>query len=83
MPNHPAIDIAADRSFGPQFRSNFDFTLLFDHAVLQLIPATLLVGAVPILVYFRKGGPDIVSPGNLLWLKLVLTYLIIVWFYLR
>ena len=60
-----------DDSFGPQFGSAFDFTLLFDHSVLTIVPTVLLITACPLYLYVRHRNPIQVDRDNLFWAKLV------------
>jgi ATP-binding cassette subfamily C (CFTR/MRP) protein 1 len=39
---------ALDNSFGPQYCDQFDFTLLFEQTIFQILPCTLLVIIVPL-----------------------------------
>lgn len=65
------LDFVADAAFGPEFKHKFDFTLEFEHAILTIGPAAFLLLAVPILLLRFRRHPTVISPGWLLWLKLV------------
>lgn len=41
------MPFSGDRAFGPQYNSESDFTLTFEHLVLTIIPASLLVLVTP------------------------------------
>ncbi|OAA57153.1 ABC transporter, transmembrane domain, type 1 [Cordyceps fumosorosea ARSEF 2679] len=59
-----------DNSFGPRLPGKFDFTLLFEQAMLSIVPAAVIVLAVPYYVRLALRAPALVRPGRLLWLKL-------------
>lgn len=61
---------AMDASFGPQLPGHFDFTVLFQHSMLWLLPACVLVLMTP--VYFKGilRARRQIRPGALLWAKL-------------
>lgn len=63
-----------DSLFGPQLGSTFDFTLLFDHAILTIAPTVLLIAACPLYVYFKHRDPVQVNWDSLFWTKLVSQY---------
>lgn len=60
-----------DNSFGPQYGSSFDFTLLFDHSIFTIVPTVLLITACPLYVYFRRHDAVEVERGPLFWAKMV------------
>lgn len=60
-----------DTGFGPKLAKVFDFTLTFEHAILGILPTTLLIATFPILLFYYGQLPDVILPGNLLWAKLV------------
>lgn len=62
--------LAADQTFGPQLRDYFDFTLLFQHAILTLLPSALLIVSCPTYVYYHT-RTAVIDAGWLLWAKLV------------
>ncbi|KAM3536951.1 hypothetical protein ARSEF1564_010126 [Beauveria bassiana] len=59
-----------DTLFGPQLPGHFDFTLCFEHVMLWLVPAGIVILATPL--YFNKAvrAQRQVQPGILLWVKL-------------
>ncbi|KAJ2976558.1 hypothetical protein NQ176_g4884 [Zarea fungicola] len=59
-----------DSSFGPRLSGEFDFTLLFEHAFLHIVPSICMILMVPYHIYKIIKGPVLVRPGTLLWLKL-------------
>lgn len=63
-----------DGAFGPQLGSRFDFTLLFDHAIIAIAPTIALIAACPLYVYFRHRDPVQVNRDALFWMKLVSRY---------
>ncbi|KAL2022218.1 hypothetical protein VTK56DRAFT_5828 [Thermocarpiscus australiensis] len=54
---------------GPSCRGGLDFTLLFEEAILSLLPTVLLVIAALLQVAYLYGRPRQTSNGNLLPLK--------------
>ncbi len=60
-----------DDSIGPQFRDKNDLTLLFEHAILTIIPTILLIIAAPFHIHYYSRQPLLVRRGSLYWLKLV------------
>lgn len=60
-----------DDSFGPQLGSHFDFTLLFEHAVLTILPTSLCIVASPFYIVRYAKSPVCVASSLLLWAKLV------------
>lgn len=68
------IAMASDRVFGAQLSSQFDLTLLFEHAILTVLPATLLIVASPFYLFHYLKSPAYVSGGGRLsWAKLAAT----------
>ncbi|EFZ03270.2 ABC transporter, transmembrane domain, type 1 [Metarhizium robertsii ARSEF 23] len=59
-----------DDSFGPQLGSHFDFTLLFEHAVLTILPTSLCIVASPFYIVRYAKSPVCVASSLLLWAKL-------------
>ncbi|KAJ6780152.1 hypothetical protein PWT90_01968 [Aphanocladium album] len=66
MPSRTAMDAL----FGPQLPGHFDFTLLFEHSMLWLVPAGVVILVTP--MYFKgiARAQRQVRPGALLWVKL-------------
>ena len=65
---------AADDAFGPQVqhcRGGHDFTLLFEQAILTIIPATALLVAVPFRVLHLLRQPVVLSGKFLPTLQLI------------
>lgn len=58
-----------DGSFGPQYGSTFDFTLLFDHTIFTIVPTVLIIAACPLYIYFRRRNPVEVERDALFWTK--------------
>ncbi|OAA39066.1 ABC transporter, transmembrane domain, type 1 [Metarhizium rileyi] len=65
-----AIRADRDDSFGPQLGSQFDFTLLFEHGILTILPASLCIVVAPFYIFHYFRAPVCVSTGVLLWAKL-------------
>ncbi|OAA80128.1 ABC transporter, transmembrane domain, type 1 [Akanthomyces lecanii RCEF 1005] len=59
-----------DSLFGPQLPGHFDFTVLFEHAMLGLIPTALVVSVTPLYLKVLLHTQRQVRPGYLLWSKL-------------
>ncbi|KAM3534221.1 hypothetical protein MY4038_002461 [Beauveria bassiana] len=59
-----------DDSFGPRLLGHFDFTLLFEHTMLHIIPASVIVFATPFYIYTLFHGTNVVRSGVLLWIKI-------------
>ncbi len=59
-----------DSPFGSQLPGPFDFTVLFEHAMLGLIPTALVVFVTPFYLKDLLHTQRQVRPGNLLWSKL-------------
>lgn len=68
---HLLIPRTMDDSFGPRLLGHFDFTLLFEHTMLHITPASIVVFATPFYIYTVFTCSAIVRPGALLWIKLV------------
>lgn len=64
-----------DISFGPQYGSSFDFTLLFDHSMFTIVPTALLITACPLYMWFRRRDALQVERGRLFWTKMVRHFL--------
>ncbi len=67
----PSSLVQADALLGPQLPGYFDFTVLFEHATLWLIPTALVILATPFYLSSLRHAQRQVRPGNLLWSKLV------------
>lgn len=63
--------IGSDNSFGPQYGSTFDFTLLFNDAILTIVPTALLISACPFYIYAKRQRAVKVERGGVFWAKLV------------
>ena len=63
--------IGNDNSFGPQYGSAFDFTLLFNDAILTIVPTALLITACPFYIYAKRQDAVKVERGGVFWAKLV------------
>ncbi|KAF9879602.1 ABC multidrug transporter [Colletotrichum karsti] len=61
----------SDDYFGPQVNGYFDFTVLFEQAILSILPTALLIILAPIRIIWLRGSDIRVRSGTLLWLKLV------------
>ncbi|KAK2594831.1 hypothetical protein QQS21_007459 [Conoideocrella luteorostrata] len=57
-------------SFGPQLWGQFDFTLMFEHTILTILPTSILIIASLVYLLCRFNSPVYVSGGFLLWAKL-------------
>ncbi|OAR02083.1 hypothetical protein LLEC1_05009 [Akanthomyces lecanii] len=66
-----------DDSFGPRLFGHFDFTLLFEHSMFQIVPASVFLFSLPFYVYKIVSCQPVVRPGWLLWTKLAVTVAII------
>lgn len=64
-----------DDTFGPRLPGHFNFTLLFLHVFLHIIPSVIIIFST--VFYFVKRskpkGAALVRPGVLLWVKLAFT----------
>ncbi|TQV93041.1 Vacuolar metal resistance and drug detoxification protein [Cordyceps javanica] len=67
----PSSLFQSDVLFGPQLPGHFDFTVLFEHTMLGLVPASLLVLATPFYVKGLACAERQVRPGNLLPSKIM------------
>lgn len=63
--------MSPDDAFGPQLGGAFDFTLTFDHAILSILPSSLLILVTPFFIRYFKSQPEVILPGPLLWGKIV------------
>ena len=63
--------LAADRNFWDPLEDIFDFSLKFEEAVLQLIPAGISLSFFPIFAYRYRHDPAYIRSSPLLWAKLV------------
>lgn len=61
-----------DGQFGPVDTGRFDFTILFEHAMLGLVPAGILLLALPVFLKAARAARQ-ARPGALLWLKLAVS----------
>ncbi|KAK2601519.1 hypothetical protein QQS21_004904 [Conoideocrella luteorostrata] len=68
-----AIGAVGDDEFGPQLWPQFDFTLLFEHAIFTIIPSGLLIIASPFYLFYYFRSPIYVTGSALLWAKLAAT----------
>ncbi|OAA34170.1 ABC transporter, transmembrane domain, type 1 [Beauveria brongniartii RCEF 3172] len=59
-----------DTLFGPQLPGHFDFTLFFEHVMLWLVPASIVILATPLYLNKAVRAQRQVQPGILLWGKL-------------
>lgn len=59
-----------DGSFGPQYGSRFDLTLLFEHSILTVVPIGLLILACPLYIFVRRRRPIEVERDSLFWSKI-------------
>lgn len=59
-----------DTSFGPRLLGRFDFTLLFEHTIFQIVPSVLAIFAAVFYVYKIFRATAIVRSGALLYIKL-------------
>lgn len=60
-----------DSSFGPVYVGKFDFTLRFEHIILTILPASILIAIYPILLYHYSHKPVVVGRSWSLHAKLV------------
>ena len=63
--------MGSDDSFGPQLGSKFDFTLLFDHTILSILPSGLMILLAPLFIFYYRRKPEVILPSALLWFKMV------------
>lgn len=59
-----------DGSFGPQYGSSFDLTLLFEHSILTFVPIGLLILACPLYILVRRRRPVEAERDGLFWSKI-------------
>lgn len=63
---------AGDDYFGPQVNGYFDFTVLFEHSILSILPTALFILLAPCRIAWLLRQKDVhVRSGKLLWVKLV------------
>lgn len=64
---------SGDAAVGPQYKSQADFTLTFEHGILTMIPAALvIIGSLCVLNHYRKEPKQPSSDSQLLlFLRLV------------
>ncbi|KAM3466990.1 hypothetical protein NHJ6243_000387 [Beauveria neobassiana] len=60
-----------DEAFGPVSASRLDFTLLFEHTVLGILPTGLLLATTPLYFYICTRRPLYTRTGYILWAELV------------
>ncbi|EJP69038.1 ABC multidrug transporter, putative [Beauveria bassiana ARSEF 2860] len=60
-----------DEAFGPVSASRLDFTLLFEHTVLGILPTGLLLATTPLYFYICARRPLYTRTGYILWAELV------------
>ncbi|KAJ6788184.1 hypothetical protein PWT90_06047 [Aphanocladium album] len=58
-----------DDQFGPANTGRFDFTILFEQAMLGLVPTGIVILAMPVFLKATRSARQ-ARPGALLWLKL-------------
>lgn len=61
-----------DGQFGPQFPGQFEFTLLFEHVLFDIIPGSVAVLAFPFYLRMALRQAKQAYAGYLLWLKLAI-----------
>lgn len=62
-----------DNSFGPRLLGHFDFTILFEHTLFDIIPSAMIIFATPFYIYKIIRGTALIRPGLLLCAKLLIT----------
>ncbi|KAJ6787284.1 hypothetical protein PWT90_01705 [Aphanocladium album] len=68
---------AVDALFGPQLPGKFDFTLLFEHTILGILPnAAFVIGSIA-CIYQLSRGASLVGRGILWWIKLITSLLLL------
>lgn len=72
-----AVAMAADKTFGPQFLTSIDFTLLFEQSILTLLPSVLLILSCPASVYHYARQAVVVNTGKILWAKLSIVFALV------
>lgn len=60
-----------DNTFGPQYGSHFDLTLLFENTILTILPTAVLILLSPFHLIQRRNKAAVSSQSPLLWSKLV------------
>lgn len=68
------LDWVADARLWPQFKINFLQTLDFESPILTVLPASLIIAALPIYFLRWYGQPALCRSSYLLWLKVVSFY---------
>ncbi|KAJ2978353.1 hypothetical protein NQ176_g3864 [Zarea fungicola] len=68
-----AVAGQGDGAFGPQLKGFFDFTLLFEHSILSILPTSVFIVLTPIHVLNLWRRKPCVRPGAFLWLKMLTT----------
>ncbi|KAJ6784583.1 hypothetical protein PWT90_10256 [Aphanocladium album] len=58
-----------DNTFGPRLLGHFDFTLLFEHTIFEIVPGSILIFTLPLYVHKILTCKRLVRPGWLLWAK--------------
>ncbi|KAJ6783399.1 hypothetical protein PWT90_02209 [Aphanocladium album] len=58
-----------DSTFGPRLLGHFDFTLLFEHTIFEIVPSSILIFSLPFYVHKILTCQRLVRPGWLLWVK--------------
>ncbi len=58
-----------DSTFGPRLLGHFDFTLLFEHTIFEIVPSSILLFTLPFYVHKILTCQRLVRPGWLLWAK--------------
>lgn len=64
------MSFSQDNQFGPKLLGQFDFTLLFEQAMLSIVPASIAILSIPYYVHLAVRARARERPGPLLWLKL-------------
>ncbi|KGQ08923.1 Multidrug resistance-associated protein 1 [Beauveria bassiana D1-5] len=62
-----------DEAFGPVSASRLDFTLLFEHTVLGILPTGLLLATTPLYFYICTRRPLYTRTGYILWAELAVS----------
>lgn len=62
--------MADDSAFGPRLADSFDFTIVFEHVVLSILPSALFISASVVRLYALAGQPVRVKSGMMLLAKL-------------
>lgn len=58
-----------DSTFGPRLLGHFDFTLLFEHTIFEIVPALILLFTLPFYVHKILTGRRLVRRGWIFWAK--------------